>query len=328
MNKNIFATALALTVLAQSVQAQTTLTFGSGSPGPAPINAEIQAWVDEVTAASEGTLEINFRPGGVMGKSGQLYDRVLNGVVDIAWDLPAVYAGRFPNATVAELPGLYEDSGIGSVALQRIFESGQLGEEFSDVKILALFVFATPTLMTAEPVEGIDDLRGLEITTTTASRQQMLSELGATPVTLPIFEWYQGLNRSLIDGIVETMSIVPAFRLSEVAPNYIELPMGGSTGMIFMDASDYEALPEAARSALDANSGVVLARRMGDFWQDAADDAVSMVNGQGLTVRTLPERELERFRTEIAPVTSEWVAETPNGAAILDAFQSAIAGES
>lgn len=325
MKHFIMTTALAIGLGAASVPgyAQTTLNFGSAAPGPAPINAALEQWSADVSAASEGTLSINFVSGGVLGKDGQLFDRVTNGVVDIAWEVPAFSPGRFPGVSVTELPDLYSDAGDGSVALQAVYEEGHFGDEFAGVKILALFVFPTPTLMTKEPVATLADIEGMPITSGNATRQKMLEALGATPVSMPIYEWYQGMNRGVIDGVAETMSVAAPFRLVEVVNHYVTVPMGGVAGMVFMNEAKYDALPDAAKAAIDANSGAVLARYTGDTWQAAANAGVSIAEGMGHEIGTLPEAELMALKEAVAPVVVEWKASTPNGAAILEAFRAA-----
>jgi len=284
MKHFIMTTALAIGLGAASVPgyAQTTLNFGSAAPGPAPINAALEQWSADVSAASEGTLSINFVSGGVLGKDGQLFDRVTNGVVDIAWEVPAFSPGRFPGVSVTELPDLYSDAGDGSVALQAVYEEGHFGDEFAGVKILALFVFPTPTLMTKEPVATLADIEGMPITSGNATR-----------------------------------------RLVEVVNHYVTVPMGGVAGMVFMNEAKYDALPDAAKAAIDANSGAVLARYTGDTWQAAANAGVSIAEGMGHEIGTLPEAELMALKEAVAPVVVEWKASTPNGAAILEAFRAA-----
>lgn len=302
--------------------AETTLRFASPAPAPAPINGVLQQWSNELSEASKGEINIEFTSGGVLGKEGQLYDRVQNGVVDMAWDLQVAYPGKFPATTVAELPGAFDQAGPASSALWTLYENGDLGDEYDDVQMLGLFTFATSTLISTKPFKNLDDLAGLKLSTATLMRQEVLQKLGAIPVGLPIYEWYQGMSRGVIDGVVETTSIVPAFNLHEVAEHFVKLPLGASTGFVFINRDKYESLTDEARSVLDEFTGKRLSRMLGTFWQGAADFGDSVVTDSGHSFTELSDADTTRMNKIAAPVIANWIRDTPNGQTIYDAFTS------
>lgn len=322
--KQLLISAAVFGLTAGVAMAQSTIKFASGAPGPAPINGVLQKWSDDVTAASDGALTIEFVPGGVLGKDGQLYDRVQNGVVDLAWDLQAAYPGEFPATTVAELSGAYDNAGPASTALWNLYADGTIAEEYDAVKVLGIFAFATSTVMVSSPVETLADLDGMKLTTGSLMRQKMMEGLGASPVGLPIYEWYQGISRGVIDGVIETTSIVPAFKINEVASHYAELPLGGSTGFVFMNQGTYDNLPDDARAVLDEHTGEVLSRMLGEFWQGAADFGTKLAKDTGGAFVEFSDEDLAKMRETAAPVTDAWIADTPNGQAIYDAFVAAV----
>ena len=132
---------VALTLWAGAACAQETLTLASPAPGPAAINSFLADWAKSVTADSRGALTVNFVPGGILGREGQLRDRVAHGVVDIAWDFQGYYPGNYDKSAVVEQPFQFKTAAQGSRAFQAIYEAGLLAGEYDDVKALGLFTF-------------------------------------------------------------------------------------------------------------------------------------------------------------------------------------------
>src|SRR5262245_15259083 len=63
--------------------------------------------IDAVNADPSGAVKIEAFPNGALGRNlPQQPQMVLDGVADIAWVVPSLSAGRFPDDTLFEVPGL------------------------------------------------------------------------------------------------------------------------------------------------------------------------------------------------------------------------------
>src|SRR5262249_6369819 len=100
------AAAAAILILPNLVQAEPTplpLAY------PAPPRGRVTLWVvtpwsEEITQASEGTIEIKVYPGPALGTFNNIFDRVQNGVADIAYGTVGAVSSQFPKTEVASLP--------------------------------------------------------------------------------------------------------------------------------------------------------------------------------------------------------------------------------
>jgi TRAP-type C4-dicarboxylate transport system substrate-binding protein len=318
--KTFTATGLVLALSLGSASAQERLTLASPAPGPARINAFLTDWAAATSAASDGALAIDVVVGGVLGREGQLMDRVAMGVVDIAWDFQGYYPGQFNLSAVVEQPFQFASAEQGSRAFQQLYESGALADEYDAVQVLSLFTFPNASLMLTEPLDGIDGMGGRRITAQNPTMQAAAERLGGVALNLSIPDWYQALNRGTIDGAIVTFTAVPAFRLNEVMSEFIDVQLGGNPAMFIMNPARYAALPEAARAALDAQTGVAFAQAMGTFLDAWNDGAKGFAGQNGNRVRSLDEAELADWRARLTPLTEAWLAEDPARATIRDAY--------
>lgn len=296
------------------------IRLASPAPGPAAINGFFAKWAKDVSDASEGTLVVEFVPGGVLGREGQLLDRVSTGLIDMAWDFQGYYPGKYPRSAVAEQPFQFETSMEGSVALQKIYEAGLLADEYDDVKVVGLFTFPNASLMLKEPIAGLDDLKGRKITAQNPTMQAAAEYLGGVALNLAIPDWYPSLDRGVIDGAIVTFTAVPAFRLNEVMTTFIDIQLGGNPGMFVMNNASYEGLSEKAKSAIGAHSGVTFARDMGAFLHQLNEKSKGIAAQGGNSVIVLDEATAAEWQAKVAPLTETWLAGDPARAAIRDAF--------
>lgn len=317
---SLMALAIATAVTALPVAAQERLTLASPAPGPARINAFLTEWAATVTAESQGALAIDVVVGGTLGREGQLFDRVAMGVVDIAWDFQGYYPGQFNRSAVVEQPFQFTSAEDGSRAFQALYETGALAGEYDAVQVLSLFTFPNASLMLTAALDDTTGLTGRRITAQNPTMQAAAERLGGVALNLSIPDWYQALSRGTIDGAIVTFTAVPAFRLNEVMTEFLDVQLGGNPAMFVMNRDRHARLPESARAALDAHSGLAFAQAIGAFLDDWNTGAKGLAGQGDNRVRTLTEAELADWRARLAPLTEAWLAADPARAPIRDTY--------
>jgi len=119
---------LALTTVATAAD-PVVIKFGSGAPGRAPISKFMANWCEKVINDSGGALKVNFMPNGVLGKDGQMLERIRSNVAQLGWDIPSYYPGRYPKMDVVNLPFQFDTAEAAGVALWRMYEKGMMDED-------------------------------------------------------------------------------------------------------------------------------------------------------------------------------------------------------
>src|SRR5215813_3995591 len=99
-----------------------TLKLNSPAPPWSYVNKEVLGpWAEAVTAASEGTLQVQTFFGGTLGNFANTYDRVVDQVADVGFILFAFASGKFKQQDVAALPFEAETSVEASIALWNLY---------------------------------------------------------------------------------------------------------------------------------------------------------------------------------------------------------------
>lgn len=310
-----------------SLTSAETLNFASpGAPRASMHSQVFEPWIENIVVESDGTLDIRTFYSSPLGNYRNMYDRVLDGVVHLAFTTLAPIGGKFIQTDVASLPFEVENSLEGSIALWRLYENGVITDEFADIKLLGIFMFPNSALHVSDrPIRIMEDFKGIKMRTAGKLQSDTLVLLGGSPVTAPIGETYQGLNRGVFDGAIIPWTGVAPFKLDEVTKYHLDAPLGSSTAMIFMNRDTYDALPPIARQAIDNNSGLSLSMWAGEHSDiDAAGIRNRVAAQDDQTSESIDPVEAARWKATLQPIIDTWLNNTPNGEYVLAEFRKEI----
>jgi TRAP-type C4-dicarboxylate transport system substrate-binding protein len=318
------ALAAAIAAPARALAAEpVVLKFGFYPPVTSYVNTEgLTPWIDKVDSASRGTIEIKLFAGPTLGSERNMYDRTLADVAQIGYSTLGPLASQFPRTQVSGLPLLSSDTGISAVALWRLYQEGLLGHEFDKVKVLALFNFPTAYLHTNKTIRTLDDLKGLKLAVSSRVSADVMVALGASPVTLAPTEFYESLQRGVVDGAVVSWTAVKTFKLDEVTKYHLEVPLGEAPVFVFMNKSAYAGLPSEAKHAIDEYSGEAFSKTLGANNEAQGRAESKKVAGEpGHTVTRLSPDQYTLWQARIDPVVAAWAKQTPDGAKVFAAYR-------
>lgn len=313
----------------QTASAQVQLIFATVNPAGSLLNREaFIPWAERINAAGEGIIEIDVREGATLANYGNVYDRVLNDVIQIGWGIPSIVAGRFPRTEVSGLPFLTNSSEIGSVAMYELLESGLLDAEYEEIVPLAMVLMSQSVLHLVNEPQSLDDFSGVKFVAGSQIDSNKVQRLGGTPISLPLGDMYEGLQRGTVDAALIGWTAYDSFNLGEVTSFHVEEPLGSGAAFIFMSRSKFDSLPPEAQQVLLDNSGLEESRRIGAIFDQATEQTRAEAEASpGNTVIQLTPEQSQAWRDRLDPLIDEWAARTPNGEAILDTLRASIAAE-
>ena len=290
--KKILLAATALSMSAAATAADVNLRYSHFMPAASWQHDDLfEAWGEAVSEASNGSVGVTVFPAETLGSAVTGYDNARNRITDIAWTVQGYTANRFPLSHIVELPGLFETAEIGSCGFQKLYDSGALDAEYEDTHVLFVHTHGPGHLHTrGHAVQQISDLQGLKIRRPTTVIGTLLQELGAEPVGMPASQIYESVQRGVIDGYMLTWEAAKSFRASEVSDNHTNFGFYSVAFVTAMNKSLYEGLPEEAKAAIDANSGMEWSLVAGRGY-DAADEVALAEIGQNSTIHEIPEAE-------------------------------------
>lgn len=326
MNK-LLAAIFAISYFIVASASADTLSFASPLAGRASLHTEVfEPWIEKIVAESEGELTIRSFHSSPLGNYNNMYDRVLDGVVDIAFTTTAQVGGQFRHSDVAALPIEASTSYESSVALWKLYESGLISHEYSDIKLLGLFVFPSAALhMRSRSVRTLEDLSRAKIRTAGKLQSDMLARLGGSPVTATPSDIYQGLNRGVFDGAIMPWTGVEPFKLDEVTRFHLNAALGSSVAMVFMNIQAFDELPQSAQLAIENNSGLSLSMLLAQHAdRDAANIEYAVSQHPDQIIEQLEPDEAERWHAVLQPLVDEWSSKEAGNKEILAAFREQV----
>lgn len=301
-----------------------SLKFATLSQADGPLNARmLHPWAERVNAAGKGIVSIDVRDGFAIANYGNVYDRVLDDVVQIAFTVTGAIAGKFALSDVVDLPFLFDRPDEASVAYWRLYKSGALDSEYTEIVPLYMVTLANSGLHLDRAPPAADDIRGYKIVASSRITAQIVTALGATPISLQQNDMYTALQRHAVDGTYGAWTSFPAFKLGEVTSYHIEAKLGGAPAMVFMAKKTFDALPAAARKVLTDNSGEAASRLFGAYWM-TLDNEVRQQYRQtpGHTIVELTPAQLAGWRTKLQPIETQWIKDTPGGDKVLATYRA------
>ena len=326
MKKSLSAASLiAAALFAAPLAAQQPIVLKFSSPAPPQSYLHPEAFTPfaaAVTQASGGALKIDTFYGGTLGNFGVTYDRVLDGVADIGFILAANAAGKMKKLDVVGLPFEAKTGVAASMALWRIYEKGLFADAFDAVRPLGLFTFPNAALHMKTAVKTIEDLKGKKIAASSSVSGKVIVALGAAQVTFRPDETYQAISRGIADGSLMPFTGMATFKILEVAKNHLDAALGSDAAVVFMSKKKYDSLPQKAKDAIDRYSYAAFSEKLGRITDEQWAEKRALVKDSTIT---LPRQEEARWRKAVAPVTTEWAKETPDGQKVLQAFRAEVA---
>ncbi len=324
------AAATAITAISAAAYAAEPVLLKYGDPGPptASIHVHvIEPWSKRVMAQSDGAVNVRVYVGNTLVSMRNTYDRVLNGVADLAFCILGPVSTLFPQTLVATLPFIAENAHEAGLALQRMYDKGIISGEWQKVKPVAFGIFANLTYHTVPRVDKLEDLKGLKISVQDRTAGKTLEALGGVPISLPITEVYQALQRGTIQGAAIGWPATVDFKLTDIVHHHLRESLGGAAAIMIMNKNSYARLSGKAKQVIDANIGTGYTNLFNKTIDDTEHENVEKVAHKmpGQELHKLAPAEEAIWKKRIEPVIAAYIHNTPNGQKVFDAFQKEVA---
>lgn len=269
-------------------------------------------WAEKIEEESNGRIEIDIFPAMQLGGNApRLYDQARSGVVDISWTVGGYTPGRFPNATVFELPFMPASAEVTSMAVQEYAED-EMADELKDVHLLAMHTHAPGSLHSREQrIENADDVDGLKVRTPNKIMGEAFSLLGGDPIFMPVPQMPSALSKGVMDVAVLPFEVVAPLKIHELVEHHTEIK--GDRGLyaqfflFSMNKDSYESLPADLQQVIDDNSGIELAGHIGRLFDKYENIARQTAVDEGNAFYTLTEAETRRWQEQTRPVVEQWI---------------------
>ncbi|MGI9356212.1 MAG: TRAP transporter substrate-binding protein [Rhizobiaceae bacterium] len=330
----IIAGGLCAAASAAAIAQEVTLKMHHFLPPQANVpKLVLDVWADNVEKDSGGRIKIERFPSMQLGgRPPELMDQAIDGVADIVWTVVGYTPGRYPRTEVFELPFMMTSAEAVSRAYWELFEKDMKDNEFKNVHILGTWVHGPGLFHTKDPVKTVADLKGMKIRGGSRSINMLLTELGATPVGMPVPAVSEGLSKGVIDGTTIPWEVTAALKVPELVKNHTEFSnkaLYSLTFVLAMNKPKYDSLPDDLKAVIDKNSGMEFSAFAGKTQEASDGPARAKAVEMGNNIITLTDEEVAEWRKASQPVYDAWAADLDSkgfdGKALIKEAQDLIA---
>jgi tripartite ATP-independent transporter DctP family solute receptor len=252
--KTVFTTFAAVAALAAAVPAfAADYTFKAAHTNAANEVQDmgLQKMKDLLEEKTDGAATIEIYAGGQLGDEQQTVEGVMMGTVDIAMTSNAMRPNYGDDYKVCDQPFLFPSIPALGEKVDANWGMMEEAANESGFELLAVFSSGIRHLMTANPVNSIEDLEGMKIRTMqNPVHVSAFREYDANPTPMSYSELYGALQSGVVDGAEGASTGYDGMKFYEVAPNFALVGWLNMTAPITMQQSKFDALPEDIQTAL------------------------------------------------------------------------------
>ena len=313
MNRLLALSLLALTLLAPSLTAAAahdalaadiTLSYANFPPAPTFPCVQMERWAKEVEKRTGGKVAVQTYPGSTLLGPKNMLRGVMGGQADIGCMSLAYHPGVFPLLSVFEMPLGFSSATVPSVALWDLYAERR-PKEFAGVKVLTMFTSAPSNIMSKLPVRGLDDLSGLELRAS-GGLSKTLELLGATPVSMPMSETPEALQKGVVEGLLSSFDVLKDMNFAETCRYETVTNLPVYPFAVIMNLDRWNALPDDVKQVLDGLSREQ-AEWTGAYMDGHVDDSLNWSKEKyDIEVIDLSPSERDAMAARTEPMIAAW----------------------
>lgn len=288
------------------------LTVNDHNPPPSTVAQAWEHWKKWVEERAKGKVKITIHHGGALLAEKEAYRGTQTGVVDMAHYVVDRREG-FLLSTVTTLPFLNMPDQLqaGKLYMELMKKFPEMAAEWKGVKIIGTFMMP-PTHIhnNKREVSTPADLKGLKIHGAEYALVETMHAAGASPVQLDITDMYMGLERGLIDGVMNHFPVLFIFRVLELTPYHTVFGSGGinMTPMFaIMNSEKFNSLPPDVQDILE-ESGEVWTQEQWKLDSGLQKTAVDFCRQKNHKLANLTPEEIKIWYDLVKePIHNKWI---------------------
>jgi len=289
-----------------------TLKISTFTPPKHAFNRMLMSWGEELAEKSAGELNVEIFPAGQLGPPPRQFDLVRSGAADISVVLHGATPGRFAVTELAGLPLSAPSGGNESTLMsKRLTELAPefLAAEHEGTRILWMAV--TPPLKMH--VKGfdpsvLDNIRGKRIRYAGQIWQQIIEELGGSPVPVPPSQTADAMGKGVVDGATFPFEATIPFDLAPVSDYTLTPGIASATFAVVMSDSAYARLSDEHKALIDQTTGPERAATFGALWDAGESHGQDYMEKGGVNIVELDDDTLTELATRLAPIVDKMVS--------------------
>jgi TRAP-type C4-dicarboxylate transport system substrate-binding protein len=287
----------------------TKLTYSNFFP-PGHIQSKLaESWCKEVEKRTNGQVVVDYFPGGTLTKARQVYDGVVEGLSDVGFSVLAYTRGRFPVMAAVDLPLGYTSGKVATQVINAVYKKF-MPKELMDTQVMYLHAHGPGLINTkSKAVRKMEDMKGLKFRAHGTSAL-VVKALGGTPVSKPMPETYQMLQKGVVDGAAYPFEANKGWKLGEVTRFCTADFSAAYTTSFFvvMNKDKWNSISAANQKVIE-QINLEWVDKHGEAWNASDAKGIVFFLNQGGQIIGLDAKEAERWKKAVAPIIEDFKAD-------------------
>ena len=275
--------------------AEITLNMGHPFPEKLETLTSWEKWfAAEIEKRTNGKVKIKIFWSQSLGKTSDLPDLVQSGGVDMTMLVPGYYPARFPLAMASNQLWFVNWTNDEAFAVAKaLYWVDPIKNELAkqNMKLIYIQVLPKYQLWNWAGLKNIADLKGKKIRSWGPYMPKLYEAVGAVGVNLVQADWFEAMQKHMIDGGFFSVSMGLASKVDEVAKYVTMVDLGINTGpMCIMNQDKWNSLPADVKKVFEE----VMAEMPAVGKQltiDAENAGIKAAKAKGLTLVPFPDRQ-------------------------------------
>jgi TRAP-type C4-dicarboxylate transport system substrate-binding protein len=289
--------------------ASVKLTYSNFFP-PGHIQSKLaESWCKEVEKRTNGEIVVEYFPGGTLTKSNQIYDGVVEGLSDVGFSVLAYTRGRFPEMAAVDLRLGYPSGTVATKVINAVYKEF-MPKELMDTQVMYLHAHGPGLINTkSKAVRKLEDMKGLKFRAHGTSAE-VVKALGGTPVSKPMPETYQMLQKGVVDGAAYPFEANKGWKLGEVT-RYCTADFSAAyttSFFVVMNKAKWNSI-SAANQKIIEQINLEWVDKHGEAWNTSDALGIVFFLNQGGEIIGLDAKEAERWKKAVAPIIEDYKAD-------------------
>ena len=284
------------------------LRLSNFHPPTHPVTKLTQEWAKEVEKQTNGRVKVTVFPGSTLTPPMQTYDSVVKGIADIGMSMFAYSPGRFPLSEILQRPLGFADGYQATKVANAYFKQFK-PKELDDTQVMYLHGGSNTQFSTRPAISSVDDIKNLRIICN-ADSAAMVTALGGAPVTIPVTDSYDALNKGLCDGVLFVIEAMKGFKIAEVVKySLVDRAVVYSAGhYVVMNKDKWNSISNADQKIIEKINEEWI-EKQGRQWAALEKDAMEYAAQKGVKFVYASKEQEARTAERLKPVLDKYVSD-------------------
>lgn len=286
------------------------------------VNIALKGWADTVKEKSNGTINIEVVPNGVLGSETDMISQIQGGALDMA-KVSAATLGNFSKAyTAFSVPYLFNDKD----SYFKVLENQDLMKEVYDATadqgfrgFTWLDSGARSFYTKDREIRKPEDLKGLKIRTMDSQMAiDMMNALGGSATAMGYGDIYTAIQQGVIDGAENNVTALRDH--ADVAKVYSYDMHTMIPDIVVISQKVWDEMSDNQKQIIN-ETAAEMSSNYKQAWKEFEDQVINDVKGKGVTF--VEDVDIPAFQEAVKPIYEKLQKDEPDTYALCEKIQAA-----